>query len=154
MNGKRMVLGVVNGSPSTSSNLFQAAKMNRSTPMIIQVFGYLYGVLQDSFFVYVRQVFKLVRLPMASGISMFREGPLHTAASLCHRMPSKLYSTSMSLSSFDKGVLEHVQLSVQFEHSSQRFTTATKPTKYIQVQGKAWFFTVFNSSNGFSVSSG
>ena len=51
--------------------------------MIIHVFGYLYGVLQDSFFVYVRQLFKLVRLPMASGISMFREGPLHIAASLC-----------------------------------------------------------------------
>ena len=124
-----MVLGLVNGYPSTSSNLFQAAKMNRSTPMIIQVFGYLYGVLQDSFFVYVRQVFKLVRLPMASGISMFRECPLHIAASLCHRMPCKLYSTSMSLSSFDKGVLEHIQLSVQFEQSSQRLQNLPSTSK-------------------------
>ena len=30
MNGKLVVLAVTNGSPSTSSNLFQAAKMNRS----------------------------------------------------------------------------------------------------------------------------
>ena len=38
------------------------------TPMTIQVqvFGYLQGALQDSFFVYVRQVFTLARLPMAS----------------------------------------------------------------------------------------
>ena len=99
------------------------------TPMIIHVCGYLSGVLQDSFFVYVRQLFKLVRLPMASGISMFREGPLHIAASLCHRMPSKLFSTSMSLSSFDKGVLEHVQPSVQFEHSSQRLQNLPSTSK-------------------------
>ena len=122
MNGKRMVLGVVNGSPSTSSKLFQAAKMNRSTPMIIQVFGYLYGVLQDSFFAYSMSDscsdLSDFQWHQAPGISMFREGSLHIAASLCHSTPSKLYSTSTSLSSsFDKGALEHVQLSVQFEHS-------------------------------------
>ena len=42
--------------------------MTPMTPMTIQVqvFGYLQGALQDSFFVYVRQVFTLARLPMAS----------------------------------------------------------------------------------------
>ena len=40
--------------------------MTPMTLMTIQVFGYLQGALQDSFFVYVRQVFTLARLPMAS----------------------------------------------------------------------------------------
>ena len=54
------------------------------TPMTIQVqvFGYLQGALQDSFFVYVRQVFTLARLPMAS--LCFMKVLVHVATSLCH----------------------------------------------------------------------
>ena len=64
------------------------------TPMIIHMFGYLSGVLQGSFFVYVRQLFKFALLPLAC-ITMIREGVLHIATSLCHSTPSKPHSTSM-----------------------------------------------------------
>ena len=56
----------------------------------------------------------------SNGISMFREGPLHVATSLCHCAPSKPYSTNMrnldQLSSF-----EHDELRLpQFEHCWQQ----------------------------------
>ena len=75
---KRMVLMVIHGNvvlghPPTCSTLRCVELFVRGlckpvpmTPMIIQVFGYLQGALQDSFFVYVRQMFKLARLPVAS----------------------------------------------------------------------------------------
>ena len=89
------------------------------TPMTIQVqvFGYLQGALQDisGLFLCVYQT-GVHTCSTLIGISMFHEGPLHVATSLCHCAPSKPYSTNMrnldQLSSF-----EHDELRLpQFEH--------------------------------------
>ena len=150
MNGKRVVLAVINGSPSTSSNLFQAATMNRS---------YRTNVTNDNpnvwipprrtsgLFLCVCQT-DVQTCSTSSGISMFREGPLHLATSLCHCTPSKPHSTSMvnldQLSSFDKDMLEHVELRVsQFEHSLQRLQNLPRTGQGMLFHGFPWFSMVF-----------
>ena len=52
-----------------------------------------FRTFQDSFFVYIRQVFTRARRPMAW--VCFMQVLLHVATSLCHCTPSKPYSTSM-----------------------------------------------------------
>ena len=97
MNGKRVMLAVINGSPSTSSNLFQAATMNRSyrtndtndNPSV-----WIPPRRTSGLFLCVCQT-DVQTCSTSSGISMFREGPLHIATSLCHCTPSKPHSTSM-----------------------------------------------------------
>ena len=97
MNGERVVLAVIKGSPSTSSNFFQAATMNRSyrtndtndNPSV-----WIPPRRTSGLFLCVRQT-DVQTCSTSSGISMFREGPLHIATSLRHRTPSKPHSTSM-----------------------------------------------------------
>ena len=98
MNGKRVVLAVINGSPSTSSNLFQAATMNRSyrtndtndNP----------SVLDTS-----KAHFRTLSLCMSDRCSNLLDFQWHQYVSwrsfaysnftICHCTPSKPHSTSM-----------------------------------------------------------
>ena len=146
MNGKRVVLAVIKGSPSTSSNLFQAATMNRSyrtndtndNPSV-----WIPPRRTSGLFLCVCQT-DVQTCSTSSGISMFHEGPLRIATSLCHRTPSKPMQTSFNqndqLSSFDKDMLEHVELRVpQFEHSLQQLQNLPRTGQGMLFHDFQWF---------------
>ena len=68
---------------------------------------------------------------------------------ICHCTPSKPHSTSMvnldQLSSFDKDMLEHVELRVpQFEHSLQRLQNLPRTGQGMLFHGFQWFSMVFH----------
>ena len=84
MNGERVVLAVIKGSPSTSSNFFQAATMNRSyrtndtndNPSV-----WIPPRRTSGLFLCVCQT-DVQTCSTSSGISMFHEGSLRIATSL------------------------------------------------------------------------
>ena len=147
MNGKRVVLAVIKGSPSTSSNLFQAATMNRSyrtndtndNPSV-----WIPPRRTSGLFLCVCQT-DVQTCSTSSGISMFREGPLHIATSLCHRTPSKPHSTSM----INLVVLTRTCLNM-LHWEFLNLNIVYNGCKTYHVRGKACFSIVFNGFQWFS----
>ena len=149
MNGERVVLAVIKGSPSTSSNLFQAATMNRSyrtndtndNPSV-----WIPPRRTSGLFLCVCQT-DVQTCSTSSGISMFREGPLHLVTSLyvTVRLANlcKPHSTSMvNLVVLTRTCLQHVELRVpQFEHSLQRLQNLPRTGQGMLFP---WFSMVFN----------
>ena len=80
------------------------------TPMMIIVFGYSYGVLQDSFFVYVRQLFKFARLPLACIRHHYVSWKFfaYSNITVSQYASQTSFIRQVQLSSIHKDVLEHV----------------------------------------------
>ena len=142
MNGKRVVLAVINGSPSTSSNLFQAATMNRSyrtndtndNPSV-----WIPPRRTSGLFLCVCQT-DVQTCSTSSGISMFSwRSFAYSNITICHCTPSKPHSTSMiSLVVLTRTCLN--MLNWEFLNLNKVYNG----WKTYHVRGKACFSMVFN----------
>ena len=104
--------------------------------------------------VYVRQMFGLAAA--SNGISMSREDPLrYCNITMSNRTPSKPMQTSFNhfyqFSSFDKDMLEHVELRVpQFEHSLQRLQNLPRTGQGMLFNGFPWLSAWWHCSSSWS----
>ena len=151
MNGKRVVLAVIKGSPSTSSNLFQAATMNRSyrtndtndNPSV-----WIPPRRTSGLFLCVCQT-DVQTCSTSSGISMFHEGPLRIATSLYVTVRLANLCKPHSTSMVNLVVLTRTCLNMlNWEFLNLNIVYNSCNTYH--VRGKACFSVVFNGFQWFS----